>query len=171
MNLLDWLIENLGWIFLGVGVALAGRILAVAASRKAGLSSGHRRAHRNDLALVLKGAWKGVAEEVNTSGSPTTRYDVARKFTVIGASVEAQSTTRHNKAGKIVTTRYKLVGKVTHGRFVHLDYHNTDPGETTFGSEIIHVSDDGERFDGWFVGLTPERSSIVTGRIIGIRAK
>lgn len=170
MDLVNWLIENLGWVILGVGLALVGGILAVATGRKSGLGPDHGRAHEGDLAPVLKGAWTGVAEEVNASGNSTTRYEVARRFKTTGASVEAQSTTRHNACGKIITNKYKLVGKVTHGRFVQLDYHSIDPGEITFGSEILQVSDDGARFDGWFVGFTPDRACIITGRIIGVRA-
>ncbi|BDD08093.1 hypothetical protein FUAX_05250 [Fulvitalea axinellae] len=126
-----------------------------------------------NLASVINGEWKGlVIEDIPVNGK-TKKYDVSWHFVIKRRKIICDSVLeyRENKREEIHQKKYLLHGRITHDKFIMLDYYMTDNNQVNFGTEVIEINPVGDVFKGKYVGFSSKQEKILTGKIYAKRIK
>lgn len=130
------------------------------------------------LKRLLTGNWIGTVTEDGAPADPGAPLgEVTWNFTVRGRKIYADSQLRHtpvpSDSGGYSLNQldtFKLTGTFLHDRFIKFEYSNVNGNEINFGTEVLHIHDNGKSFTGRYVGYSSDRGVVVSGEIRGVRA-
>jgi hypothetical protein len=123
----------------------------------------HSKEVRRSTAKTLASFhWIGSAEETDSNGKGRS-YEVDWSFSSKNGSLVCVSSARSLDDNK--RDHYKLRCRVIQDRLFQIDYENEDASQVNFGTEILELDYEGEKFSGKFVGWAANRQTIISGVI------